>query len=349
MKVSNVVHSPITKLAGYFFALAVLLGAITWVMPWFGRLLIPEMPGSEAFPSLTSDIGGPSRAMIASVVETVLLGLLALVGALVVAVPVVWTYTVIMRQEGYDRAFVRMLTALPLVVAGVVQVVQGDLAIAFALAGIVAAVRFRTTVKDLENAVFAFAAIGIGLAAGTGSFTLAAAISAAFSLLAIVLWKLNIGAVEPSLGLSHGGIALSEALVPGESHRAVRVGDADGVRPVEATELRDLQDSIDHLSDYIRADALRKKRKYDTLIVAYSHDEAEAKKHMKAVLDEHTSRSVHVDTIERDDGALALEYLVRLKKKVSVGLMIKDLDCGAGKVLTAAELKPVKGLRKRLT
>ena len=101
-------------------------------------------------------------------------------------------------------------------VAGVVQVVRGDLALAFALAGIVAAVRFRTTVKDLQDAVFAFSAIGVGLAAGTGNFSLAGALSFIFCLLSWLLWQYNVGDVEPSLELGHSGVTLAEALVPGE-------------------------------------------------------------------------------------------------------------------------------------
>jgi hypothetical protein len=232
----------------------------------------------------------------------------------------------------------------------VVQVVRGDLALAFALAGIVAAVRFRTTVKDLQNAVMAFAAIGIGLAAGTGSLLLAAALSVVVSYLTYAMWLLDVGEVEPSLALGHSGLQLSEALVPGETHKAVVIGDDETVEPVHADDLEPLSESIERLADYVRADALRKKKKYNTLLLVYTDDEERAKGRLEPILDKSASRWVFVDRIWRNGtGVSALEYLLRLKKNVQVGRMVDELDCGQGNLLRAVELKPIKGLRKMLT
>lgn len=339
--------SPVLRLIAYFAILATVLGTLALTVPWFGQFL-GQATGAGGVTGVSG--GASGSGLIRSVAQTAVLGVLSLLGALIFAIPVVWIYTVIMRQEGYDRSFVHLLASLPVVVAGVVQVVRGDLALAFALAGIVAAVRFRTTVKDLQNAVFAFAAIGVGLAAGTGNFTLAGAISTVFSLLAFALWRLNVGNVEPSLVLSHAGVPLAEALVPGESHRAVVIGDDDQVEPVHAEDLPDLSHHIDRLADYVRADALRKKKKYNTLLLVYTEDPEAAHALVEPVLEEHTRRWVKVDEIQRNgSGLVAVEYLLRLKKKVKVGRMVDRLECGPDRVCRAAELKPIKGLRKRLT
>lgn len=353
-------RSPGGNLFSYFIILIGTLIVAYFFVPWFRQVLVappaaaPGMDGIDALDRAAQQATGQTTAMFEdSISRTLILGATALLGALIFAAPIVRIYTVIMRQEGYDRSFVRMLAGLPVVVAGVVQVVRGDLALAFALAGIVAAVRFRTTVKDLQNAVFAFAAIGIGLATGTGSFTLAALLSAIFSLLAYAMWKLNVGDVEPSLSLSHGGIYLSEALVPGVTQKPVVVGDESAVNRLDAQEVSELQGSIDRLADYVRADALRKKGKYNTLMLIYTEDPDEAASIVEEVLDEHTDRWVKVDVIdcdEEEDGDLCvLEYLLRLKKKVDVGTMIHSLGAGEGHVLRAVEMKPMKGLRKRIT
>jgi hypothetical protein len=263
----------------------------------------------------------------------------------------VWIYTVILRQEGYDRSFVRMLVTLPVVVAGVVQVVRGDLALAFALAGIVAAVRFRTTVKDLQNAVFAFAAIGIGLAAGTGAFALAGAISTVITSLFYLAWRFNIGDVEPRLELVSSGGTLAEALVPGEAQRAVALGDKTAVKPLRAQDLEPLTTHVERLADYVRADALRKKKKYRELLLVYTKKPDEAARHVEAVLDEHANRWVEVDRIHTngDHSVEVIEYLLRLKKDVKIGRMADRLQCKDGDPILAVELKPVSGLRKQLT
>lgn len=345
-RLEDALKSPGLQLVAYFLILGVVLVAIALTVPWFARMLVPAPPGSDAFPG----VGPPGSELTGTVARTAVLGVLALLAALIFTIPVVWIYTVIMRQEGYDKSFVRMLASLPVVVAGVVQVVRGDLALAFALGGIVAAVRFRTTVKDLQDAVFAFSAIGIGLAAGTGSLTLAGAIAAIFTLLAFVLWRMNVGDVGPSLELRHGGVPLTEALVPGESHKAVVIGDEERVEPVHAEDLPGLSEHIDRLADYVRADALRKKKKYNTLLLVYTREPEEAGEMVEPILDEHARRWVEVDRIQRNGtGLVAVEYLLRLKKKVKVGRMIDRLSCGEEGPCMAAELKPIKGLRKRLT
>ena len=353
-------RSPGGNLFSYFIILTGALIVAYFLIPWFRNVLVPppaELPGQptggglDAFDQTIEQAARGSAEMFEhSISQTLIMGATALLGALVFAAPIVRIYTVIMRQEGYDRSFVRMLASLPVVVAGVVQVVRGDLALAFALAGIVAAVRFRTTVKDLQNAVFAFAVIGIGLAAGTGSFSLAALLSAVFSLLAYAMWRLNVGDVGPSLSLSHGGVFLSEALVPGETQKPVIVGDDEIVDRIDHEEVPKLQETIDRLADFVRADALRKKGKYNTLMLVYTADPAEAGPIVETVLEEHADRWVKVEDIDYEHGDLtAMEYLLRLKKKVDVGTMIHSLGAGEGKTLRAVEMKPMKGLRKRLT
>ncbi|HSM05382.1 MAG TPA: DUF4956 domain-containing protein [Longimicrobiales bacterium] len=350
MSARDVLKSPALRLIAYFAILGTVLGVLALAVPWFATMLIPTPPGAESIPGVTGGMGPATSDWARTAAETAVVGLLSLLGALLFTVPIVWIYTVIMRQEGYDQSFVRLLASLPVVVAGVVQVVRGDLALAFALAGIVAAVRFRTTVKDLQDAVFAFAAIGVGLAAGTGNFTLAGALSTVFCLLGWVLWHYNVGDVEPSLELGHAGVTLSEALVPGESHKAVVIGDDDMAEPVHAKDLEELSDHIDRLADYVRADALRKKKKYNTLLLVHTDDPEGAAEFLEPILDEHARRWVLVDTIRRNGtGMVAMEYLMRLKKKVKVGQMIDHMDCGPDSVCQAAELKPIKGLRKRLT
>ena len=143
---------------------------------------------------------------------------------------------------------------------------------------------------------------------------------------------------------------MSEALVPGESHRAVVIGKDEAVPSIRDQDLDELSPHIERVADYVRADALRKKGKYNTLLVAHGRDPEAAADHVEEVLDDHTRRFVRVDEIERADvERTALIYLLRLKKNVKVGKMIDRLGCGEGRLISTAELKPLKGLRKKLT
>ena len=72
----------------------------------------------------------------------------SMIGAVLLAIPVAWIYTLTRKKHGYDQSVVQTLILLPALVAGVVVMVKYSLALAFSLAGIVAAVRFRNTLED---------------------------------------------------------------------------------------------------------------------------------------------------------------------------------------------------------
>jgi len=117
---------------------------------------------------------------------------IAMVSAVLLALPVAWLYTLTRRKRGYQQSVVQTLVLLPLVVAGVVVLVKNSLPLAFSLAGIVAAVRFRNTLEDSKDAVYIFLATGIGLAAGV-DLSVAAALSVVFNLITLWLWQADFG------------------------------------------------------------------------------------------------------------------------------------------------------------
>jgi hypothetical protein len=86
-----------------------------------------------------------------------------------------------------------LVIILPIVVAGIALVVKNSLALAFSLAGIVAAVRFRNTLKDPRDAVYIFLVIAIGLSAGVQALDVALAMSLAFNFVVLLVWKHNVG------------------------------------------------------------------------------------------------------------------------------------------------------------
>jgi len=119
--------------------------------------------------------------------------LLASVGALIVTVPVSWAYFITSRARRIDQSFLQTIIILPVVVTGIAMIVVNSIALAFSLAGIVAAVRFRFTLNQPSDAMYIFVAIGIGLGAGIGAVTIAAVISFTFVIATLVIWKLEYG------------------------------------------------------------------------------------------------------------------------------------------------------------
>lgn len=118
---------------------------------------------------------------------------LSMLGTALLMIPISWVYFITYGRKDIDQSFVQTIMVLPIVVAGIAVIVQNSLALAFSLAGIVAAVRFRFTLDKPAHALYIFAAIGIGLGAGVGALGVAAVISIAFVYATLVLWKLEYG------------------------------------------------------------------------------------------------------------------------------------------------------------
>ncbi len=175
------------------FDRALLLRAVGWVLLYYGITLGGLMAVMFAFPGARDflPIGGldylASGALPNSGFEAVAPQILpstaelpgraialltSLIGTLVFIAPVAWVYGKT-RKGGRGSSMVETLILLPIVVATVVVVVKNSLILAFSLFGIVAAVRFRNSLKNPADAVYVFAALGVGLASGVSEIGVA--------------------------------------------------------------------------------------------------------------------------------------------------------------------------------
>ncbi len=119
----------------------------------------------------------------------------ASIGAGILVIPVSWVYFITSRTKEVDQSFVQTIIIMPIVVTGISTIVLNSLALAFSLAGIVAAVRFRFTLDQPSHAMYIFVAISLGLSAGIGALGVTAVISAAFVYTNLIIWKLEYGKV----------------------------------------------------------------------------------------------------------------------------------------------------------
>ena len=119
--------------------------------------------------------------------------LFAAIGAAILTVPISWVYFITSRMRRIDQSFLQTIMILPIVVTGIAMIVVNSLALAFSLAGVVAAVRFRFTLNQPSDAMYIFVAIGIGLGSGIGALAVATVISFTFAIATLVIWKLEYG------------------------------------------------------------------------------------------------------------------------------------------------------------
>jgi len=132
-------------------------------------------------------------AHVANLGQSIFWLVVAIVSAIVVSLPVSWVYMAVRGGDDYDQSLVNTIIVLPMIVTGIVIIVQNSLALAFSLAGIAGAVRFRNSLKSSGDALFILLSVGIGLAAGIGAIELAAVITIAFNYCFAILWVTEYG------------------------------------------------------------------------------------------------------------------------------------------------------------
>ena len=135
-------------------------------------------------------------AHVANFGQSVFWLVVAIIAAILVSLPVSWTYMAVRGGDEYDQSLVNTIIVLPMVVTGIVIIVQNSLALAFSLAGIAGAVRFRNSLKSSGDALFILLAVGTGLSAGIGAIELAAVISIFFNYCFVLLWITEYGERE---------------------------------------------------------------------------------------------------------------------------------------------------------
>ena len=118
---------------------------------------------------------------------------IAVVASTVLMVPISWVYFITTRDSELNRSFSQTMLILPIIVAGIANIVQNSIPLAFSLAGIVAAVRFRFTLTDPSHTLYIFAAITIGLGAGIAAIGVSLLISVGFVYATLLLWRLDYG------------------------------------------------------------------------------------------------------------------------------------------------------------
>ena len=117
----------------------------------------------------------------------------SLAGTILVMLPITWTFTATKRDIGYSKNFVRALIVLPICATTIVLLIQDSLALAFGLAAMVAAVRFRVALAEAIDGIYIFSSICVGLAAGIGYLGIAMVMAMVFCFSNAVLWQMDYG------------------------------------------------------------------------------------------------------------------------------------------------------------
>jgi len=172
-----------------------LLGTIAWGISGVAGPLSDLMPvGAIDMRFATDDFVEVLQSGGASPVSRNMASLaIAMAATVALMVPVSWVYMLTHGRKQIEVGFIQTIISLPIAVCGVAMIVQNNFALAFALTGIVAVVRFRLALVTTAQALYVFAAIVVGLGAGISALEVSAVMSTFFVYAMIVLWKLDYG------------------------------------------------------------------------------------------------------------------------------------------------------------
>ena len=345
------VAGPLIRIAGYYVVLLGALAALLWGYPWLTEAIL-EAGGEVAFTDeITNTFGGvplieePGAQGWAGLAVQAL----SLLGALAIMVPVAWTYIIIGRAGGYDQSVVHTLIILPVAVTGIVIVVKTSVALAFSLAGIVAAVRFRTTLEDTKDAVYVFLAIGVGLAAGSQRLGIALLSSMVFNLVNLVLWKRKFGNIYVDQMYRTSALGLGDVLAgPASAKTALSIGDQALLTAIPQTDLGEMVGRVARLEQYLDEETdVHTEKKLYALLLIYTKLAGEAQKVVEGPLNDMAVRWRLAEIIPGGNGVSVLQYLVRFKPGVQPGVVLDTIRKEGGDHVQAAELRSLRSRTKR--
>lgn len=314
-------NNVIFRLIVYYVSMTVVLSGLFAAFPVLGDYVTAERARQGGRAELELDrlpgtvqvgqgLTGPAQLLDPERTIPIVLSILV---AVLIALPVVWVYRWTRPPRRYSQTFAHTLLVVPIAITLVVFLVKGSLALAFSLAGIVAAVRFRTTLDEPMDAVYLFLVIGTGLAAGVQLLVVALLASIMFNAVALTVWRFNVGGQAVALNGWNIVPVQMEARLPGAASPPGPVAPIEEEAP----------------------------EPYNARLCLHVTHVDEAQRFAISFLQERTKRWRAAETTQETDGSWVMEFDVRLKKSVDLAAFIKEVEQGDPHV-TRVELTRIK-------
>jgi hypothetical protein len=262
--------------------------------------------------------------------------ILVFMSTLALMLPVSWVYMSARRDRNHNQSVAQTLLVLPMIVAGVILIVRDSLALAFSLAGVVAAVRFRTSLADARDVVFIFLAIAVGFAAGTQVLSVAAIVSLMFNFVLVFIWQYDFGrnVLEPTAA-SQWAAPLHE--LAGKNQDGDEVPDRDLVLALTPKKVEVLTARFKRVQGLVGNNG--HKPRYSAILSFATNNVADAQRHVETVLDQYAKRWTLDECITRDGKASECFYLIRPKKSVTKDQLLTEIRKAGGALFDSLDLE----------
>lgn len=328
-----------------FLALVAWLGYLfspTWLRDLVQSATQP-LVGASASPVTTFTTPDPALDRLSPLAVT-FMGLIAAVSSILLCLPVSWTYMFTRQKKGYSQSVVHTLLLLPVVVSLVATLVRSNVALAFSLAGIVAAVRFRVALEDSKDAVFVFGVMALGLACGVQLET-AAVLSVGLCTMALVLSYSDFARTPPSLEGERAAKHFERAVaIANRTSQFVARLDKEILDSMAPAQLDALQARLDKqkakygLSAEEKTGQEEEGPRFEGRITVHVGDPDQAQPAVEAVLQARLKRWKMV-RIERTDGEARIVYAVRAKKGNTLESLSEVLTNEAAPFVASVEVE----------
>lgn len=342
---------PMRRLLAYYGILAIVVLILTYFFPDAIRRIAAKGLGevSEGPTVLTDALNGSGATTSpfgpGTLGDVAITMTLLLLGALALMLPVTWVYMSARPIPGHNQNVVQTLIILPLVVAGIVYLVQNSLALAFSLAGVVGAVRFRTTLRDTRDLVYIFLSIVIGFAAGVQSLAVGALISIVFNLVLLITWRYDYGrnVLTPTAASQWAGPLQTLASTTGDHE----IPDRDLVLSLTPEKADALAERFDRVRDVIGKK--KKKARYDSVLTVTTDKVPDAQRQVEEVLNRMTKRWALDEVVTNTGKPCEIYYLTRLKKSIPRDVLLTAIHENADGLIDSADLETGSGISDQET
>lgn len=331
---------PMRRLLAYYGIVTVLVLLLAYFFPRVALRIGATGLGDVAEnPTALMDALNAQPAVLSmgvgTLADTALTLLLLLFGTLILMLPVSWVYMSARPLPGHSQTIVQTLLILPPVVAGIVFIVQNSLALAFSLAGIMAAVRFRTTLRDTRDLVYIFLSIVVGFAAGVQSLMVGAIVSIFFNYLLLFTWRYDYGRslLTPTAQSQWLGPLHTLASPTGE----LEIPDRDLVLSLTPEKAEALSDRFGRVSDVLGKN--KKKPRFNSVLTVTTDNVSDAQQKIEQVLDKMTKRWKLDEVVTNTGKPSEMYYILKLKKSVPRDDLLTGIHQGTEGLLDSANLE----------
>jgi hypothetical protein len=332
-------QSVVLRTVVYYLALFGVAAAL-WRLPQAKAVMQGSLDALFVGPGFPG-VSTPSAERVSAPIDGTTLTLTvaaAMLGAVLLALPVAWIYGATRKKKGYQQSVVQTLMVLPPLVASVVVLVKYSLALAFGLGAIVAAVRFRNTLEDSKDAVYIFLATAIGLAAAV-QLPVAAVISVLFNMLILALWYTDFGKATAFEGeRAKRRLEQTQARMR-QTGTFVATVDKELFENMTAEQLELVADRAWRRRRRMETDDADEEemQQRDVLLRLRTLDPEGARVAVEGLFDEYLKRWRLGGVVHEKDGTHVVEYAVQLKKDARSSDFVNALN--AKSQVTGVEVK----------